>query len=74
MTNGCNGYIGLRNDCGKQVSCHYTLSNGQSGCALPQPGSSSCGTNGIYAPGLTGTLNCELTDKYECLQAIGCSL
>jgi hypothetical protein len=68
----CQGYIGLTNTCGKQVSCHYQLANGQTGCVLPEPGNNDCA---IYAPnGVGGTINCELTDVQACVNAIGCSL
>jgi hypothetical protein len=68
----CAGYIGLSNSCGKQVSCHYQLANGQTGCVLPQPGNNDCS---IYAPnGVGGTIDCELTDVQACVNAVGCSL
>ena len=68
----CTDAIGLQNNCGKQASCHYTLSNGTTGCALPEPGANDCA---IYAPaGVSGQINCELSDVAECYMAIGCNL
>lgn len=70
-TGVCEGYIGLTNNCGKQVSCHFVLDNGHTGCALPTPGKNDCA---ITADGSSGQIVCEMSDAQECVNAIGCNL
>lgn len=66
----CSDYEGIANNCGQQVTCHYTLSDGTSGCIFPLPGSEDCG---FYDPSYeSGQIVCVPTGNVACENAIGC--
>jgi hypothetical protein len=66
----CKGDLKFTNTCGKAVACHYTTSDGKSGCVYPSVGTSDC----IAQVGTASyTLTCA-DGQLACDQAIGCGL
>jgi hypothetical protein len=59
------------NNCGQQTTCHYTMSDGSSGCIFPETGAPGCLLT--VNPGVSYSMTCVIGDP-SCDQSIGCSL